>query len=755
MADISQPVLTAIIPVGTDDFEFYQRRLSMRDAYDLRGVATLIVDDGCPEPVGRQLEEFCRRRNYSYLKTGAQNTPFSSSRARNAGIQVAGTEWISLEDADVIYGPDFYQIALDELRSLEIDTPFTFLTIPTIYLTEQISEDIFQNGLQPSHVRKIKRALAFENPRGAPNNNTLLHFAPASGIFLLRRKTALLAGGYDEHFIGWGGEDRDLAFRLLALPQRAQKIQLPIDFGRTKPWNLNDTVIYEGWRSLYRANGDYAGMVGLVGYHLHHEVLPWRGDSSKQNIEYAKEKAEGLAKSMKLSPMRDQLIPPDFILGRNPHLQNFQVLNALPNPVVIDETPSVDPAIFAQDLVDQNPSSILLWNPYGTSWRLEVYKELRNRKAPTIVAERGALPRSFYFDRGGLSVESDSYAEDKWNHPLSHDEAAAVRSYINELRYGSSALESQRDRVGVGMLRLRLNIASGTRLLVVPLQLFDDTVTTYFSEENRGYTDYIEEVKKLSLQLPNGWKMVYKNHPLARERYSIDGAIAADDAHINDLLEAADVVAVFNSGTGVLAMAFGKPVYVYGRTFYGIEGVNKTFIDAEQMAEDLRNGPFKIDLEKVNRYYHYLTTKFYSFADVRNSIKKQTDKSNRVVLEELYYTDIVIPGVLPVREKRRKFDIKTSILFDRYRNADYLLRKKVSEATKIPIKQTTPPLPAKPATVSRYRRPLVPIVRQFVHLLGNRKNDVQKFNKDPSGFFSGLRNPLYRRIGAILLPPSK
>lgn len=54
--------------------------------------------------------------------------------------------------------------------------------------------------------------------------------------------------------------------------------------------------------------------------------------------------------------------------------------------------------------------------------------------------------------------------------------------------------------------------------------------------------------------------------------------------------------------------------------------------------------------------------------------------------------------------------------------------------------------------VSRLRRPLVPIVRQFVSRMGN-KGDLQKFDIDPAGFFAELTNPRYRTIGLILFPP--
>src|SRR5690606_15498515 len=112
---------------------------------------------------------------------------------------------------------------------------------------------------------------------GSEDNATIEHFAPATGILAMRRKLAYRVGLYDTAFEGWGGEDRDLAFRLLFANDKITKPEL---FGTTKPWNLNTTSAFEGWRSLYRLHGDYLSRKGLYGYHLYHPKNEWRAETT-------------------------------------------------------------------------------------------------------------------------------------------------------------------------------------------------------------------------------------------------------------------------------------------------------------------------------------------------------------------------------------------------------------------------------------------------------------------------------------------
>lgn len=652
--------LTLIIAVRTSDFSDYAKRLQLRDALDLANVDTILVDDGSPASVSTEVEAFCRERGYNYIRLQTEEFPFSLSRARNAGIDTSSTEWICFEDIDLAYRSDFYQRLMRELDLLE-ETPFNFLTVPAVYLSAAQSERVFANGMDAEYERALTAAL-LEDPRGHDINSSLQHYAPASSVVAVRRKTALYVGAFDENFAGWGGEDRDFVFRLLLVNDRIEK---PSEFQVTKTWNLNDTTQFDGWRALYRMHGDYLARKGMYAFHLFHEILSWR--SGQSNIKLASEKAERYHTTRKVPARRDPNQPPDIIMGFNPHIANEAVLQALANPTIIDEDGRADPERYAADIAEQKPRSVLMWNPYGLPWRKKVYDALRKLGIDPIVGERGALPRSLYFDKGGLCVESPSYREERWAKPLTEEQEQSVKAYIADVRFGEHALEKQSGRVGAALLRHRLNIPDGAKILFVPLQLADDTVTTLFSEKRREYDAYLLEIKRLSLSLQSDWVMVYKNHPLAVQKSELSSAICADAYHVHDLLEAAGAVSLFNSGVGVISMAFNKRVFYYGPCFYAIDGINERFEDAEQMRVSLRNVA-PVDKNKVHQFFYYLLEELYSFADWKADIATFSNLSNRTKVKDIKFTEVRIPGYAPAIYQYPAFDLRRSVLFDPYRH---------------------------------------------------------------------------------------
>jgi len=280
--------LSVLVPLRTDDFAFYRSKLVLRDALDLSDVETVVVDDGSAPVAAAQIEEFCHQRGYVYVRLDTVNEPFSLSRARNAGLRAARSEFVYMDDADLVYPHSFFQAVQVQLRLLH-HTPFNFLGVPAVYLTAAASASVVADASLDASYPRVVQALLLEDPKGGPKNEVVQSYAPASGVLALRRELALQLGGYDETFVGWGGEDRDFVFRLLAANQQ---LPLPDRFRQTETWNLNDTLLFQGWRALHRLHGEFMARQGLYAVHLHHEKLSWRRPvSSGRNMQLAAENA--------------------------------------------------------------------------------------------------------------------------------------------------------------------------------------------------------------------------------------------------------------------------------------------------------------------------------------------------------------------------------------------------------------------------------------------------------------------------------
>ena len=778
--------ISSIIPLKTYDFSFYRERLALRARMNLSNIETVLVDDGSPEEISIEIKEFCDSVNFVYKRLNTSKLPFSLSRARNAGIDAASNEWIVMEDADILYEIDFYNKLSQEVDLID-ETPFNFLTIPVIYLKEDISQEVIVHGSIDKFIPKILSRLQFENPLGDENNCVVESYAPATALFVVRKKLLNLVGGYDEYFVGWGGEDRDIAFRLLSLNNKVDNI--PAVFDATKSWSLNKTYDYEGWRAFYRLTGDYLANKGIYGYHLYHPQLEWREKTdTKKNIEFAKEKAISFHKNKKIKPRFNKKEAVNIIIGYNPYLINEYILNSIDNVCVLDDDRNSSYHQTLQKIQGiENVERIYFWNPYGTEWKLNLYSELKKLGYMVVVAERGALPGSYYFDEGGFCIESESYANYELvvNNNKEHyqSNASDVVDYIDDLRYGNNALEKQSDRVPVGLLRLRLGIESTKKILFCPLQLSTDTVTNYYVDVDRTYSDYINEVKRLENFLPDDWVLVVKNHPLSIEKFSSDKAIIADGYHINDLLEAASSVVLYNSGCGVLSMAFEKKVFYYGKCFYAINGVNERFESAESVFEKLISNDISVDSNKINQFFYFLIYHFYSFADVENSIVSHNGV-NKNILKSIFYRNLKIPGKNLISFKKPLGLSGESILLGRYGKSIYLAKSttmakpKVVPAKVVPAKvvpaKVVPAkvvhakvVPAKvvpPKTVyasdviekvtekpdlSRERKISLGLYKSVVSpFLGRKKRN--KLDMDPEAFFRDSSSKVNRIIGGFV-----
>ena len=124
------------------------------------GVRCVVVDYACPQGTGDWVEShFPEVRVVRH-----QEDDWCLARGRNLGARAAGTEWLMFVDADIRLAPDFVTAIRPRLT-------------PGIHY------------------------------RATPLQ------ASCHGTVICHRRDFEAVGGYDEAFLGWGGEDDDLYYR--------------------------------------------------------------------------------------------------------------------------------------------------------------------------------------------------------------------------------------------------------------------------------------------------------------------------------------------------------------------------------------------------------------------------------------------------------------------------------------------------------------------------------------------------------------
>jgi hypothetical protein len=150
-------------------------------------------------------------------------------------------------------------------------------------------------------------------------------------------------------------------------------------------------------------------------------------------------------------------------------------------------------------------------------------------------------------------------------------------------------------------------------------------------------------VALVTMALPQtGWVVVCKNHPLDPDLPRIAGALyVGSETHVNDLLDLADAVLLMNSGVGVIAMAFGKPVICTAEAFYSHPGLAYNANSPDDVLQLLRSEPV-IDREKVRRFYWHLLSKVYSFGTAKYRNTRAADGSARTIVQRIIFNKVTL-----------------------------------------------------------------------------------------------------------------
>lgn len=625
-------------------------------------VGFLLVDDGSEDSEARLARDFCAREGWGYARLDTSARIFSVGRCRNYGAMLANSPFVFMQDVDLMPWNGFYEKLLEEIEIQELRKDArAFLMVPYIFLTQTGSMEFLR-------CESRIRASRFQHAALVADESLAEKISTGTSANVYNRLWYLSRGGNREAFEGWGYEDLEFNARLL---KQWGLFPEPEDWTHEQ-YNFNSVVKYRTWKAPYRLLGDLLFQKGLVLFHAWHPVYEdseYRLRADANRAVFLKCLTDFKNKGSEPEPLPDLHAGRTLLMRKNAFTcaRDIQprwgeILE--PEAALLEGTTTLSE--FAnRERIDR----VVFHNPYASEAMLRLYREARAENIPYLVAERGALPGSCFFDSTGFLSDGDSYKASRWDVPLNDELRARVEAYIECMRSDSTALEDQSDRVGAAVLRRQLGLHAGCKVLFLCLQRPGDAVTRHFCGTMESYSAYLCMMQEVALRLPEGWQLVVKKHPLEDEVIALSGAVQANDAHVHDLLELADAVATFNSGVGVLALVWNKPVVVSGEAYYAHPDLNSTITSTDALIEWLIT-PRPPSLEKATRFLAYLLCNFYSFGEFTTRPVRMPDGSRMTAT-----TDIRFFSIQGLDNKTVVWRSKTpariswdSPLFDRYKS---------------------------------------------------------------------------------------
>jgi len=205
---------------------FYNRLNMLPACLDsLRGSSAdfhevVIADDGSSIDVVNSLQELIKKYDFPVTHAWHPRQGPRRSATRNNGIRRATGDYLIFLDADFALLPG-------AIRShIEAAKPGYFAAGRCKYTTEEQCQKILAEGASESLLETIYTKLSdepIENEHRRFIRYELLYrlrLAPPrkvsfGGHFSAFKKDIETVNGYDENFVGWGGEDMDFALRMV------------------------------------------------------------------------------------------------------------------------------------------------------------------------------------------------------------------------------------------------------------------------------------------------------------------------------------------------------------------------------------------------------------------------------------------------------------------------------------------------------------------------------------------------------------
>ena len=386
---------------------------------------------------------------------------------------------------------------------------------------------------------------------------------------------------------------------------------------------------------LYRYNDWKALLMLHIKFFYDIDIVKYDFCISRNIILYMLYKAKALGYyNKRITPIVEESNS-TYIVGRNPYIHNIDLFEALGGFDILEERWEIN------DIMNIIPSNakIIFWNPWGNKRKLQLYNELKAKGYKVYVVERGALPDSVVFDETGLVIFSKMYDRCYWDKPIDDEFIFRTKQYLLSMKKYGNSLERQGVR-SKKTLELKFKKKKYEKIILICLQLSSDTVVTQCVDGYVSYSSYLNILQEFAKNLPSNVGVMIKNHPLSKKKLRLKNTFVADKYHINDLIEISDCIVTYNSGTGIIARAFEKPVINFGPTSYKDDYFTYQISTLEELLHLLQGELKVVSNEKVIRYFSYLINEFYSFAKFHSFYLKNTKDARLIYPRRIAYYDI-------------------------------------------------------------------------------------------------------------------